>query len=54
MPSRLSLYVRRGGSLIGICCAVVAIIGLPSVGAWLLSVSRTRKNFSASMGVTPL
>jgi hypothetical protein len=32
---------------------VVATIGLPSVGAWLLSVSRTRKNFSASMGVTP-
>src|SRR6266478_3139551 len=42
-------YVRRGGSLIGICLAVLTTTGLPSL-AKLLSVSRTRKNFSASMG----
>ena len=37
--------------MIGICRAVLTTIGLPSAEAKLLSISRTRKNFSASMGV---
>jgi hypothetical protein len=37
--------------VIGICRAVLTTIGLPSAEAKLLIISRTRKNFSASMGV---
>jgi hypothetical protein len=42
------------GSLIGICGAPLVTIGLPSEEALLLSVSRSRKNLSASIGVTSL
>jgi hypothetical protein len=48
-----SYYFRRGSS-IGICGAPLITIGLPSEEALLLSVSRNRKNFSASIGVTSL
>jgi hypothetical protein len=39
------------GALIGTRGEVLNTLGLPSRSAWLLSVSSTRKNFSASMGV---
>ncbi len=42
------------GGLIGTCREVLATLGLPSRQVWLMTVSRTRKNFSASMCVAPL
>jgi hypothetical protein len=33
---------------------VLTTLGLPSRQVWLMTVSRTRKNFSASMCVAPL
>ncbi len=44
-------YFVRRGSVTGTNCAVLTTMGLPSVEVKLLSISRTRKNFSASMGV---
>ncbi|WP_454628856.1 hypothetical protein [Bradyrhizobium cenepequi] len=42
------------GKVIETCCVVlITIWGLPS-DAWLLSVSKTRKNFSASIAYTSL
>jgi hypothetical protein len=46
-------YFRRG-SFIGICGALLTTIRLPSEDVWLMSVSRNRKNFSASIGVSSL
>ena len=42
------------GNLTGICGDVLTTLVLPSGWAWLLSVSRSRKNFSASMSVYSL
>ena len=42
------------GGLIGTCREVLTTLGLPSRWVWLMTVSRTRKNFSASMCVAPL
>jgi hypothetical protein len=48
--SGLAFFLR--GSLSGICGAVlITMCGLSSE-AWLLSVSKIRKNFSASMAMT--
>ena len=44
-------YFVRRGSVTGTNRAVLTTMGLPSVEVKLLSISRTRKNFSASMGV---
>jgi hypothetical protein len=44
-------YFVRRGSVTGTNCAVLTTMGLPSVEVKLLSISRTRKNFSASMVV---
>jgi hypothetical protein len=42
------------GNLTGTCGEVLTTRGAPSGGAWLFSVSISRMNFSASMGVASL
>ena len=48
-------YLRSPlGNLIGTCGELLTTLGLPSGLAWLLIVSMSRMNFSASMGLYSL
>ena len=53
MRSRNYLLLAAG-NLTGTCGEVLTTRGAPSGGAWLFSVSISRMNFSASMGVASL
>jgi hypothetical protein len=51
--SRAPLSYLAVGSFTGTCGEVLTIRGLPSGWVWLLRVSNTRKNFSASKALPP-
>jgi hypothetical protein len=53
-PDRRPYFPLSLGSLIGTCREVLTILGLPSGWVRLMTVSRRRMNFSASMGVASL